>query len=106
MGAVSRSVIRRRERLRRLAILITLAALIMLILSIGYIFLARQLAIARLEAELRQLDTQREELLRERIELEELLSKKFDREYIEYLARRELGLIMPGEEKYIVVEEE
>jgi cell division protein FtsB len=106
MGAVSRSVIRRRERIRRIVILITLTAFIMLILGIGYIFLARSLAIAKLRVELQRLDRQREELLRERAELEELLSKRFDREYIEYLARKELGLIKPGEEKYIVVEGE
>jgi len=104
MGAVSRSVIRRRERLRRIMILTTLAAFMLLILGIGYLFLARQLAISRLRSEFQRLDLQREELLGERAELEGLFSKRFDRGYLEYLARKELGLTEPGEEKYIVVE--
>lgn len=87
-------------------VLIMLVVIILLILSIGCLFLARGLAIAGLKAELQRLDLQVEELLRERAALKELLAKKFDPEYIEYLARKELGLIRPGEEKYIVMEGE
>lgn len=105
MGATRRSVIRRREQIRRVVILITLAAFLMLVLGIGYLFLARTWSIGRLKAELKRLDLQREELLQERVALEELLLKRFDPEYIEYLARKELGLIKPGEEKYIIVED-
>lgn len=85
--------------------LITLAAFLALVLGIGYIFLARQWAIGRLEAELQRLDLQEKLLQQERAEMEELLARKFDPEYMEYLARRELGLIEPGEQKYIVVED-
>ncbi|MFQ6033245.1 MAG: septum formation initiator family protein [Candidatus Bipolaricaulia bacterium] len=105
MGAISRSVIRRRERIRRIVILSTLVAFLLLVLGVGYLFLSRQWAIARLRAELWELDRQGERLLQERAALEGLFSKRFDREYIEYLARKELGLIKPGEEKYIVVED-
>lgn len=105
MGAISRSVIRRRERIRRIVILSTLAAFLLLVLSVGYLFLSRQLAIAKLRVELQRLDRRREGLLQEQAKLEELFSKKFDQQYIEYLARKELGLTEPGEQKYIVVED-
>lgn len=105
MGAISRSVIRRRERIRRIVILSTLAAFLLLVLGVGSLFLSRQLAIAKLRTELQRLDRRREGLLQEQAELEELLSKKFDQQYIEYLARKELGLTEPGEQKYIVVED-
>jgi len=105
MGAISRSVIRRRERIRRIVILSTLAAFLLLVLGVGYLFLSRQWAIARLRVELRGLDRQGERLLGERAALERSLAKKFDPQYIEYLARKELGLTEPGEEKYIVVED-
>lgn len=43
--------------------------------------------------------------LREEIEgLRALLARKDDLDYLELLARRELGLIFPGEEKYILIE--
>lgn len=104
MGAISRSVIRRRERLKKIVALITLAAMVTLILGIGYLFLARQWAIKKLQAELERLDQEEDLLQEERVTLEELLAKRFDPEYLEYLARKELGLIKRGEEKYIVVE--
>lgn len=106
MGAISRSVIRRRKRIKRIVTLITIGALLTLILSIGYLFLARQWAIAGLRGELQRLEGREELLQEERAALKELLSKRFNPGYIEYLARKELGLIKPGEEKYIVVEGE
>ncbi|MCR4404370.1 MAG: septum formation initiator family protein [Candidatus Acetothermia bacterium] len=106
MGAISLSVLRRRERLRRLVLLATLIAIGSVVLGIGYLFIARALEISRLEAQLRQLDLREQQLLQERAELEKLLAKRFDNEYMEYLARKQLGLIRPGEEKYIIVWEE
>lgn len=104
MGAISRSVIRRRERIKKIVALITLVAIVALILGIGYLFLARQWAVKELKAELERLDRKEDLLQKERGTLKELLGKRFDPEYIEYLARKELGLIKQGEEKYIVVE--
>lgn len=106
MGAISLSVVRRRERIRRILLLATSIAFIAMILGIAYLFVSRAVAINRLEARLRQLDVQEQQLLRERTELEKMLAKRFDNEYMEYLARKLLGLVKPGEEKYIVLEEE
>lgn len=106
MGAISLSVVRRRERIRRIVLLITSIVFISMILGIAYLFVSRAVAIKRLEAELRQLDVREQHLLQERLELERTLAKRFDNRYMEYLARKLLGLIKPGEEKYIIVEEE
>jgi cell division protein FtsB len=105
MGATSLSVVRRRGRLRRIVLLATLIAFAAMILGTGYLFLSRALAIKRMEAELKRLDLREQQLLQERAALEKTLSKRFDNDYMEYLARKQLGLIKPGEEKYIVVEE-
>jgi len=70
--------------------------------SIGAFFYLRGRAIASLQAELLRVEELREELNLENERLRALLALKDDLEYIEYLARRELGLILPGEEKYIL----
>lgn len=106
MGAISLSVVRRRERIRRIVLLITSIVFISMILGIAYLFVSRAVAIKRLEAELRQLDVREQHLLQERLELERMFAKRFDNRYMEYLARKLLGLIKPGEEKYIIIEEE
>lgn len=106
MGAISLSVVRRRERIRRIVLLITSIVFIAMILGIAYLFVSRAVAIKRLEAELRRLDVREQHLLQERLELERRFAKRFDNRYMEYLARKLLGLIKPGEEKYIIIEEE
>jgi len=105
MGAISMTVVRRRARLRRALLAIGLGLAALLVLSVFWLFLSRALAIAHLRAQLEQLEERREQLLAERAHLEELLGRKDDPAWIEYLARKELGLILPGEEKWIVVEE-
>ncbi len=105
MGAISLSAARRRARLKRALALLALSGLALLVLGAVYLFVSRALAIKRMEAELVRLDRLEEELLQERQRLEGLYARRFDNGYMEYLARKELGLIAPGEEKYIIIEE-
>ena len=104
MGAISRSELRRRARLRLILVVSLLIGVLLLAGALGAAFIVRALTIAHLQAELRALYQQEEALLRERAELEALLAKRNDPDYIEYLARKELGLIKPGEEKYIIID--
>jgi len=105
MGAISRSELRRRARLRLALMGALLLGALLLAGALSAAFIVRALTIAHLQAELRALYQQEEALLQERAELEELLAKRDDPSYIEYLARKELGLIKPGEEKYIIIDE-
>lgn len=103
MGAISLSEVRRREKIKRALAHLVLGGLALLILGIAYLFVSRAVAIKRMEAELTRLARLEKELLQERRALEGLYAKRFDNEYMEYLARKELGLIAPGEEKYIII---
>ncbi len=104
MGAISRSELRRRARLRLILVVSLLIGVLLLAGALSAAFIVRALTIAHLQAELRALYQQEEALLQERAELEALLAKRNDPDYIEYLARKELGLIKPGEEKYIIID--
>jgi len=104
MGAIKRSVIRRRARIRRVIVLAIVIAFILIILAIGYVFYARAHAIWVMRAELHRNEKRREQLLKEHEALKKLLARKDDLNYIEYLARKELGLVKKGEEKYIIIE--
>ncbi len=55
-----------------------------------------------MRAEIEKIRARQVYVAREIERLEELLALKDDLDYIEYLAKRELGLILPGEEKYIL----
>lgn len=104
MGAVKRSILKRRKRAKRTARIAILSALVLLILTVGSVFFIRFRNIAHIRSKIAvQLDRQ-EELIQINNELARLLSRKDDPGYIEYLAKKELGLIKPGEEKYIIVE--
>lgn len=104
MGAVKRSILKRRKRAKRTARIAILSALVLLILTVGSVFFIRFRNIAHIRSKIdAQLD-RREELIQINSKLADLLSKKDDPEYIEYLAKKELGLIKPGEEKYIVID--
>lgn len=105
MGAISMTIVRRRVRLKRALVVIGMGLAALLVFSLFWLFFSRALAIAHLEAQLERLEERREQLLAERAHLEVLLERKDDPAYIEYLARKELGLILPGEEKWIIVEE-
>lgn len=79
-------------------------ALGLVVVSIGTFFYLRGQAIAEVQAELQAIREHQERIVDDNEELRVLLGRRDDPEFIEYLARRELGLILPGEEKYILVE--
>ncbi len=80
-------------------------ALATAILALGVFFGLREHSIAQLHDEI---DAVREEQAQVEATIEGLqarLQRRDDLDYIEYLARKELGLIRPGEEKYILIDE-
>jgi cell division protein FtsB len=81
-------------------------ALWIVLMALATLFYLRDRAIADLQQELRSIQVQQARLSEENQRLRALLARKDDLGYLEYLARRELGLIQPGEEKYILVERE
>ncbi len=83
---------------------IILVALIAVVIALTAMFALRAQAIADLRAEIQTIEGRKARLMAENERLEVLLARKDDLAYIEYLARRELGLILPGEEKYILIE--
>lgn len=104
MGAVKKSTLKRRERAKRTARITFVSVLILIILAVGSVFYLRSRHIASIELKIAHQLTRKDELVKENEELRELLGKRNDLEYIEYLARKKLGLIKPGEEKYIIVD--
>ncbi len=70
------------------------------------LFVVRGLEIHRLRSELLQLETEKAKILREIETLSTRLKTQNDLKLIEYLARKELGMAKPGEEVYIIIEDE
>lgn len=79
-------------------------AILLLILAISTFFYLRGHAIASLKQQLKETLQQQERLIEENEQLKALLARKDDLEFIGYLAKRDLGLILPGEEEYILIE--
>ena len=75
------------------------------ILALGVFFGLREHTIAQLHDEIRAVRKERTQVEATIAELETRLERRDDLDYIEYLARRELGLIRPGEEKYLLITE-
>lgn len=72
-------------------------------IALGWVFYEKQTEINSYRQDVTSLEA-KQDLVNQEIEsFQRLLSLKDDNEYIEYLARKELGLIYPGEEKYIIV---
>lgn len=69
------------------------------------LFIVRGLEIHRLRSELLQLETEKAKILREIETMSARLKAQNDLKLIEYLARKELGMVKPGEEVYIIVED-
>jgi cell division protein FtsB len=83
-----------------------MVGLILVVLALSVLFYLRGQAIAGLRERARKAQAAQEKLIEENEQLKELFARKNDLEYIEYLARRELGLIRLREEKYILLERE
>ncbi|MCS6937368.1 MAG: septum formation initiator family protein [Candidatus Bipolaricaulota bacterium] len=88
---------------RRLRLALRLA-IISGVLWIALSFLMREIEIRRLQAELALLERQKAKVLQEIEELKVRLQSKDDLRLLEYLARKELGMVKPGEEVYLIVE--
>jgi cell division protein FtsL len=79
-------------------------AAIVLLLALSLIFPIRQFLAQR--AEIRELETQVQELARERQVLEAKVARLRDPEHLERIARQCLGMVRPGEIAFIAVPED
>lgn len=82
--------------------------LVLILIVIGLIlgiFIARVLTIRHLRAELAQLEAEKAKIQKEIERLSARLAERENLKLIEYLARKELGMVKPGEELYIIIED-
>jgi cell division protein FtsB len=75
------------------------------IASVAFAFYSRAHEVVSYQSEIRKIEAQKIHVSQEIDNLKSLLARKDDKEYLKVLARRQLGLIMPGEEKYIIIEQ-
>ncbi|MBI1730115.1 septum formation initiator family protein [Candidatus Acetothermia bacterium] len=75
------------------------------IASVAFAFYSRAHEAASYQSQIRKIEAQKIQVNHEIDNLKSLLARKDDKEYLKYLARRQLGLVMPGEEKYIIIEQ-
>ena len=87
-----------RPRWRKRTILI---AVLVLVGLLSFLYIERFLEIRRLHAEIADITQQERTALAVQRELRDKLAHANDPATIEYLARKELGLVKPGEEKVI-----
>ena len=95
--------IRASLRPRRGLILIASVLVVATLLSI--LFVGRQMEIASRRATLEELEQERILALEAQVALRDRLAQRDDLEAIEAVAREKLGLVLPGEEKVVFVEE-
>lgn len=86
------------KRWRLVLVLIVVAIILGLLIS-------RAITIWHLRAELAQLEAEKAKIQQEIERLSARLREKDNLKFIEYLARQELGMVKPGEELYILIEE-
>lgn len=82
--------------------------LILIFIVVGLLlglFVSRVLTIRRLQAELAQLEAEKAKIYKEIERLSARLAERENLTLIEYLARKELGMVKPGEELYILVQD-
>jgi cell division protein FtsB len=84
--------------MRRVIALLLIGALI-------GVFTWRTLEIRHLRRELRQLESEKAQIQKEIESLSERLRAISDLKLVEYFARKELGMVKPGEELYILIED-
>jgi cell division protein FtsB len=94
----------RAERWQRRLRLVLKLGLVLWVLWIAASFLGRELEIRQLRDELSRLDLQKAKILKEIEELQTRLQNRDDLKLLEYLARKELGMVKPGEEVYFIIE--
>jgi cell division protein FtsB len=75
-------------------------------IGLGYVFYEKAIELQDLQHEFGKIQNRQVVVLSEIENLQALFERKDDLNYIEYLARRELGLIYPDEVKYIIVGED
>lgn len=83
-------------------------ALVGMVVLLGVLiglFVSRALEIRHLRQELIQLEAEKAKIQREIERLSARLKEKDNLTLIEYLARKELGMVKPGEEIYILIED-
>ncbi|MCS7197642.1 MAG: cell division protein FtsL [Candidatus Bipolaricaulota bacterium] len=81
-------------------------ALVLIVLGIIFgLFLSRVLTIRHLRAELARLEAEKAKIQKEIERLSARLAERDNLQLIEYLARKELGMVKPGEELYILIED-
>lgn len=80
-----------------------IVALATAILALGAFFGLREHSIAQLHGDINAVRAERTQVESTIADLETRLDRRDDLDYIEYLARKELGLIRPGEEKYFLI---
>jgi cell division protein FtsB len=100
MSVRARAVPRRRARITGRAAV--LAALVAALLAAGVVPVRRYM---EQRTEIEALEAQVVDLMGERAELEHQLERLRDPEYLEYLARKCLGMVKEGEIKFVAVPE-
>lgn len=100
--AVSYRVIERRQRLRRMVGWALLSLLLLLLAWIGYAFYLQVHTVLSLRGQHHDLQARIQSLQAQNQALRHELSLAADDEYLEYLARKWLGLVKKGEVKYIL----
>lgn len=84
---------------------VLIAAVLIGIIGLGYVFYEKLNEIQELRTQYQKISMQQDVVHSDIANLQALLQRKDDLGYLEYLARRELGLIFHDEEKYIIVGE-
>jgi len=69
------------------------------------VFAWRTMEIRHLQRELRRLESEKAQIHREIESLSQRLQDIHDLKLVEYFARKELGMVKPGEELYILIED-
>lgn len=82
-----------------------LLGIVILIGALAGLFVSRAVEIRQLQQELVQLEAEKAKIQKEIERLSAQLSATDNLQLIEYLARKELGMVKPGEEIYILIED-
>ena len=84
---------------------VIIAVVLVVVGLLSFLYISRFLVIQHLRAEIAAITRQEQVARAQQAELRARLAHANDPATIEYLARKELGLVKPGEEKIIFVKE-